>query len=704
MRLDLKTKLVINTDLIQSPNLTDRFEDDELMKIGEICWQGYDRDLTSRATWEERMNVGLDLAMQVAQPKNFPWPGAANVVFPLVTIAALQFSARTYTNIIQGTDIVRYRVVSEDDKGLLRDQADRISRHMSWQVLEEDKAWEEEHDRLLINLGIVGTNFVKSCYNPALKYITSELVMARDFVLDYYAKSVESCARKTQRIMLYRNDIYERAMNDTFRDVRDEAWFKSAALVISPEATKSDERTGHNPPAYDEDRAFETLEQHRFFDFDADGYAEPYIVTIEKVSRKVLRIASRIDREEQVERSGTKKKEIVRISPTEYYTKYSFIPSPDGGIYDVGFGLLLGPLNEAVNSGINQLLDAGTMQNSMGGFLGRGAKIRGGVYTMAPWEFKRVDSTGDDLRKSLVPFPERQPSAVMFSLLGLLINYVDRVSGTTEPMTGVNPGQNTPAETMRTMIEQGSQVYNVVFKRVWRSMKEEFKKRHGLNALFLAPERKFGTGGAFIRREDYSSNPDLVVPVADPNVTSSGARFMQAQAVRAASQQVPGYDPQEVEKNFLRAMRIEGIDKLYPGPDKVPPAPNPLVQKEEMRLKAKLMELQHDKWKTVVELMKSREHLDAQIMKLRAESLAIIKKVGVDNAAMQLKAFEASISALESYSTIVNERIQALAGGSENDGGEGISGMAKPAGNGQLLPGAGGLEGVPKEPVGAGEL
>jgi hypothetical protein len=77
---------------------------------------------------------------------------------------------------------------------------------------------------------------------------------------------------------------------------------------------------------------------------------------------------------------------------------------------------LLGPLNEGVNTAINQIFDAGTMANSNGGFLGRGAKIRGGVYTFAPWEWKRVDSTGDDLRKSLVQLPTREPSAVLLSV------------------------------------------------------------------------------------------------------------------------------------------------------------------------------------------------------------------------------------------------------------------------------------------------
>src|SRR5690606_27327525 len=122
---------------------------------------------------------------------------------------------------------------------------------------------------------------------------------------------------------------------------------------------------------------------------------------------------------------------------------------PDGGFYDVGFGVLLGPLNESVNTAINQLFDAGTMATTAGGFLGRGAKLRGGVYTFSPFGWQNVDVMGDDLRKNMVQLEVREPSAVLFNLLTLLINYTNRISGATDMMVGENPGQNTPAETSR---------------------------------------------------------------------------------------------------------------------------------------------------------------------------------------------------------------------------------------------------------------
>lgn len=667
----LSRKLILNADVAKAPNLVDRFSEDDLVLLGNRAWSGYQRDKFSRQKWEKRMEAAMDLAMQIQKDKSFPWPGCSNVVFPLVTIATLQFSSRSYENIIQGTDIVKYRVTGQDPDQRLREQADRIGRHMSWQVLEEDSAWEEQHDKLLINLGIVGCNFIKTYWNSALKCSVSELVMARDLVLNYKAKSVETAARKTQIIEMSRNDVYERIVNKTFKNVLDSEWFNSVPAP-PPDMSNLEQlnRQGLTPSQPDEDSPFRMYEQHCLLDLDQDGYAEPYILTIEEQTKTVMKLAARWEREEDVDRTDfpSTTSKIRKIRATEYYTKYGFIPAPDGGIYDVGFGILLGPLNESVNSGINQLLDGGTMANSNGGFLARGVKIRGGVYTMAPWEWKRVDSTGDDLRKSMVQFPVRDPSDVMFKLLGLLIEYTDRLAGTTESQVGINPGQNTPAETSRNTAESGARVYKGIYKRVWRSMKEEFKKKHQLNALFLPSRMGFGTGGSFVTQEDYRSNPDLVIPAADPNIVSDAQRVTQAGMMREGAHSVPGYDVAAVEKNWLRALKIDAIDHFYPGPDKVPPLPNPKAAIEQLKLQGVQMKLEHDKQMFIMELMAARQKTQAEVVKLYAEVGKLLAETQTEQVKAKVEAFSAMVEAFKAHNEMLTQQIEAAQGG--KDGGD----------------------------------
>lgn len=656
--LNLTTILVINSSVRTAVNLCGRFTDQDLASIGGHCYEGYARDQSSRASWLERTSSALDLAMQIAKPKNFPWPGASNVIFPLISIASLQFSARSYSNIIKGTDVVRYRVTNTDPTGNLTKQATRISRHMSWQNVEQDSGWEEQHDRLLINLSVVGFNFIKSYYSGTLNHNVNELVLAQNLVFDYWAKSIESCARKTQRIPLYRNEVVTRVREGLFRDILNESWFRSPAPSVSAHPNTPNARAGVNPPAdgSDDDAPFMFCEQHCWLDLDDDGYAEPYIITFSETSRQVVRIVARWETEEDVKRND--QGEITSISSSEYFTKFGFVPSPDGSIYDIGFGAMLGPLNEAVNSGINQLIDCGTMNNSAGGFLGKGAKFKGGVYTMAPWEWKRVDATGDDLRKSMVPLQAREPSMVLYRLLEMLINYTQRLSGATDIMQGETPGQNTPAETSRNALEQGMQIYSTIFKRIWRSLREEFKKQHRLNSIYLPLKTNFGSEGEFVLREDYKTNPDFVVPVADPSVTSAAQKMARAQAIRQASLQVgAGYDPEAVERNFLSALDIEGIEILYPGLKKFPPGENLKVSIEKLRMQLKQGEMQLEWQKFQATLAEQHRLNSAQMATLEAQALSLMAKVDDAKAQQQAQVLQTILDGMKHHNDTITKRM-----------------------------------------------
>src|SRR3990167_6547610 len=111
------------------------------------------------------------------------------------------------------------------------------------------------------------------------------------------------------------------------------------------------------------------------------------------------------------------KKEVICFESVEYYTKYEFLPNPDGGFYGIGFGHLLGPLNESANTIINQLIDAGTLSNLQSGFIGKGLRLKLGEQRFEPGEWKTANFTGDDIKKQIFPLPVKEPSEVMFKLL-----------------------------------------------------------------------------------------------------------------------------------------------------------------------------------------------------------------------------------------------------------------------------------------------
>lgn len=677
--LTLEHKLTLSKEVIEAPNLTSSFSDKDLTAIGGWVYDGFQADKQSRAAWERRTSAAMDLAMQLTKAKNFPWPNCANIAFPLVTIAALQFHARAYPAVVSGTDIVKCRVIGKDSEGKKKERAERVSCHMSYQVLEQDKAWEEQHDRLLINLPIIGCAFKKTYYDARLGHNVSELVLARDLVLNYYAKSVEGCSRKTHLISLPRNHLHEQIARKVFRDVKEEGWYRGLPPLqeIDPQQAEKNRRAGSQPPRADETTPFVGLEQHCSLDLDGDGYAEPYIITIEQSSRCVLRIVSRVGREEDIEREGD---QIVSIRAEEFFTKYPFIPAPDGSIYDIGFGLFLGPLNEQVNTICNQLTDAGTMSAAAGGFLGRGAKIRGGVYAFSPFQWNRVDSTGEDLHKSIFPLPVREPSAVLFNLLTMLVNYSNRISGATDLMVGESIGQNTPAETGRTMAEQGMKIYSSIFKRVWRGMKEEFKKLYILNGLYM-PLSGGGYGdGRSALREDYLGNPDDICPAADPNVTSDAMAYNQITAVKQSAASTPGYDSDEVERLFLRSLKVDSIDKIFPGSKKLPPGVHPKVQIAQLQVEVKKLELKADAHKFVAQLQVDMQLNNAEILKLQADAMKALADIQGDQRDREVNALNAAIGALKVRNEIIARKVELLLQGMEHDretaDGEGMGGVA----------------------------
>jgi len=630
--MNLKDKFDIN-NLMYEANIATLLCEEDLATIGGQIVKDFDNDIQSRSAWEKRTEASLKLALQVAETKNFPWPNASNIKFPLITIAALQYHARSYPVLVDGNLPVKCRVVGDDKDGTRALRSTRVEQHMSYQLLEEDEDWESEMDKVLITQPIVGCAFKKTYYDPIRKHNISENVLAKDLVVNYWTKSLETAHRVTHVLQMTKNEVYERVARGLWLDVSEGRAQQYATMGMGNGLQAAqDKAQGMSPPnTNDSSTPIEVLEQHCHIDFDDDGYAEPYIVYVRRDNKQVARIVARYTSED-IERNADEV--ILSIKAEQYFTKYPFVPSPDGGFYDLGFGVLLGPLNESINTIVNQLVDAGTMANTAGGFLSRGIKLRGGNYTFNPMEWKHVDTTGDDLRKGIVPLPVREPSQVLFTLLNLLINYGERIGGAVDIMTGQNPGQNTPAETTRTMAEQGMKIFNGIFKRTHRSLKQEFRKLYRLNQVFVSENTQYVSNAqsqGIVLATDYDGPVTDVMPTADPSVTSDAQRMQQAAAIAQRVAATPGlYNRYEAEYSFLKAMKVTNIDKLLPdpkGPNAIQPPPNIKLQIEEMKIKSKQAEGELAMKMGLLKLMSDAELNQAKIEKLKAE--AEVLKIGV---------------------------------------------------------------------------
>lgn len=653
---------------IGKANIVDQFTDDQLAKLGAQVVDDWRDDLASRSDWESKTQEGLDLAMQVAEAKTWPWPNAANVKYPLIAYAAIQFHARAYPEIIRGNDVVKGKVIGRDPDGSKQERADRISKHMSYQVLEEMVEWEEDTDRLLMMLPIIGTLFKKTYFCPIRQRNVSCLRKPLDIVVHNDTKSIEDARRITdQGIWLHRNAIYERVAEGIFADI-------DLSYEFDEDQTKDEQ----------------FLEQHLWYDLDDDGYQEPYVVTVHRHSSTVVRVFPCYDLEAVYTNKAGK---LARIEATQYFTKFSFLPSFDGSFYDIGFGQLLMPLNEAINTNLNQLLDAGTLANVQGGLISRGIKIKGGQYQFRPGEWKQTDASPQDLRDGFFPLPTKEPSTVLFQLLSFLVDAGKQLSSVADVMSGEQAGPNEPVGTMLARIEQGMKVFSGIHKRVYRSLKSEFKKLAKLNRDYMDDEYYFRVLDVeqVAIRSDYNEKDIDVVPVADPGQGTDIQRLAKAQAL-LPMKGAPGIVDWQIVHNYLEAIKVENIDELHPPEGKEASQqkqPDPKMVEIEMKGESMKMDfaLKAEKQQAEIAL------IDAQIETTRADGILKLANAEAAQLGPQLEYYKQFADRLLEENNQLKTPKEGATDGADTDT-SGVPGVEEPIDNGAGIQIS---EGIPPE-------
>lgn len=667
--MELQKHLRLET-IVESSNVAQLMNAEDVRNIGQMILENYNQDKLSRSEWEDRYAEAMKLVMQLQEVRTFPWEGASNAKFPLLTIAALQYHARAYPALVRGTQPVQCRVIGEDPDGKKIERAKRVSAHMSFQVMEEDEGWEEAQDKALIVQSILGCAFKKTYFDGGRQCVVSELVLPKDLVINYWAKSLETAPRLTHVIGLYQDEIEERRraglylLADTenshlsVNDPNDASRMERVTSVppTGPIEDAENEIAGRYPTPADEDTPIILLEQHLLLDIDGDGYREPYIGIVRYDTGELLRLVARFEMD-RVDRDENNR--VMRIAPEHFFTKIPFIPSPDGSIYDMGFGMLLGATNEVINTLSNQLIDAGTMSNLGGGFLARGIRIRGGEYSFRPNEWKRTDSTAEDIHKGIYPLPVREPSPVLFQLLTLMIDWGSRIGMATDAATGQNPGQNQKVGTTEAVIAQGEKVFNGIYKRSFRALRNEFRLIYRLNYLRKPKTGKFqyasdgNSPGGVALWTDYFETDKSVVPAADPSIASREMLLQRDMAVFQMANSAQGFNKYEVTRRVLETMEIPGIDLIFPKPGSkdAPPPPPPPPQVQVAQIKAQTEEKkqgavqqQHQQ-----KLLQDAQLNAAKITQLEAQSAVLMQEAGIAENEKMMMLIEMEIKISKQY-------------------------------------------------------
>lgn len=553
----------------QSPeevNIAEGMKEDELKQIARDCIEGFKSDLDSRKDWEDMHAKWLELYMQTDKAETPPWDGASNDSIPILAEAVNQFQSRSYRAFFPNRYFVDALPVGAPSMGA-RERAERIARHMSWQLGVKDRTYKPNKNEMFMAAALDGSDFTKTYWSPTRKTVVVERVRAHDLVVPYGVGSrrLEDIERKTQ--------IKWCSQNET-RILEANGWYVDEAKPFTqyesdnPTQEAADDAQGlHRAGNFGrEDSMCCILEQHTLLDLDDDGIAEPYIVWIDRQTEKVLRIQIRYE----VDETGLP---INNKEPIEHFTHYQFLPNPNG-FYGLGFGFLLGKINLAVNKLTRMFIDANELSviGNLTYFISDQLGIQGDSFEMSLGRGNKIPRSVDDVRKHFMPLKFEPPSQQTMQMMTTLREAAQRVSSSTDILSG-QPDKVYQPEAMLAMIEQGLQLFSSVQEFIGVAMEDELQKVYRLNAKYLQEDQyfMFGDDQIQVTREDYQDD-FRVVPVFDPKYATRSQRLAKAKAQYefVINNPLTSQDQEAiymVSFNYLQALDTENIEAVLKKPE-----------------------------------------------------------------------------------------------------------------------------------------
>ena len=544
-------------------NLAEYLEDDVLGPLGSELKGMFIDYKSSRKDWEDSYTKGLDLLGFKYEDRGEPFQGASGATHPVLAEAVTQFQSLAYKELLPASGPVRTQIIGAPNT-LKEQQSERVKEFMNYQLMSEMKEYEQEFDQMLFYLPLSGSTFKKVYYDELLGRAVSKFVPADDLLVPYSATSLEDADSIIHKINISENDLRKQQVSGFYRDIE----LGDASDMDDSIADKERELEGVRKSEKSPDM-YTLLECH--VDLDLEGFEEnnpetgeatgiklPYIVTIEEGSREVLSIRR------NYEANDPKKKRI------NYFTHFKFLP----GLGFYGFGLIhmIGGLSRTATAALRQLLDAGTLSNLPSGFKTRGIRVRDEAQSIQPGEFRDVDAPGGNLREAFMPLPFKEPSGTLLQLMGVVVSAGQRFASIADMQVG-DGNQGAAVGTTVALLERGSRVMSAIHKRLYNSLKNEFKLLVRIFSLYLPPEYPYDVVGGqrMVKKTDFDDRVD-VLPIADPNIFSQTQRISLAQTQLQLAQTNPKiHNLYQAYRSMYEAIGIKNVDLILPPP--APPQP-----------------------------------------------------------------------------------------------------------------------------------
>jgi chaperonin GroES len=617
-------------DIAGLDNCTILLSKRELEAIGEKVYKDYKTDEKSMEDWLRNAKEYMDLArMNRCTTKD---DGQANIQYPLLSTAVMQFTARSVPEMAQSGKVAKPKVIGQDPDGRKLRKGRRICTALNYDVQDVMPNWSRERALVHSQLAVCGSAFTKTYYNPITGVNHSDLIPYDQIFINKWVKNLESAPRITQLVYMSPNDIVEHQRFGLFSED-----YEQQDMVM--------DETDPEPIYH------ELIEQHCWLDLDKDGLKEPYIVVYHIAHKCVLRIAPRFDYLENKTVFLNDKGEVKKIIPIQYFTSYEFMSSPDGSFLGLGFGALIGDTNHAINTLLNQLVDAGSLSNMQTGIISKDLRLRDEDLKLGRGEWAFADTgTGQSLRDSMVQFSYKEPSMVLLQLLSVLKDAADGLTATSDVLTGTADVTNASPNSVAMLMKEGYKVYTFIQRHIFKSFGSELKKLVALKAKYMnqedylrlidpTPAEQQEMFDNYGKVSDFDMEDVDVVPIVDVQDSTELESMNKASAVMQAGTQfvqMGATDPTMLAVYYYKSMGVENIESLVPPPpqQEAPPPPDPaLIQlQQDMQVKMKELEIKEKELQLkAMEIQAKIKETEANTAKIQSETGVNAGKVNLDS-------------------------------------------------------------------------
>jgi hypothetical protein len=555
-------------------NLAEDLDDGTLNSLSAELLSNIKDDRSSRAEWEATCNLAIKyLGFKVEEFHNIPFVRCCAAFDTTLSTTLMNFFASAKAELFPPGGPAKSMIEGYPSEQM-EDRGDRVQMFMNLFLTTIDKSYYPDSDRLLMYVGLFGSAFRKVVMDPILGRPAPRFVKPQNLIINNFTTSLLESTRITEEIYLTRKEVLIRQRDGVYKEdslpknADDNEDMDSSVNKTIKKAEGVQESQSENKSLFKFYECHVELEPSEVKDvygmpkkgkkIKKDNIPRPYIVEICEATKKIVSIRRNWEENDR------------NFKRIECYVHYYYLPG--FGIYSTGLAQLQGSNAIMLTDILRQQIDAGTLRNFPGGLKKRGMREENNNKAVGPGEFLEFDTEGP-IQESVMLMPYQEPSSVLAQLRTEVKTDTMALGGASQQGANVG-GSNTPVGTILAQIEIQNRIPSTILKSLHSALGYELQLLKKLFAKYFSDEPyPFSVPGNHqsIMREDFSDNINIV-PVSDPNVITTTQRVIVNEIVLKMAQANPTmFDLREANERMLRAMKIDGVEKLMPKPQEIMP-------------------------------------------------------------------------------------------------------------------------------------